>query len=569
MRIRSRFLAALGVAALSLGGVLASATAASAAENPLTVHNVSYTDGDTTWSGGIPFSSPGWTPSALVDVHLEMRTADGGGDVFTEQFWTDAEGNLSGVLHPAPTLPPVFAGEDGSPRFEVWAIEQQLGGGGAVNISDRVPLFIAAAPVIPDPPDEDPTIWVPTIQYRPGDTGWDYGIEFTGSGWTTGETVVVTLIEEHADGTAETWPQEYVADADYGIFGVLTPPASMAPVAPDEDGFPKYRIVAVEPSTERESNTVQLIVSGPPVIVVPTISLPVTSFEQGDETWGGGIIVDGSGWTPGANVTVHLTRAAGPSAGESESYPVVADGDGRISAFLTPGLIPELPGPGGYPLFSVIAEESVDGGLATSNIVALTITESDDQEPPVYTPSIVVAPSFTIRELEEGLTIPYSGFGPGEGVQFTLYDGMRTILDTTTQPADESGAGSVDVTFDPATGEITLGGGGLRMLMLALADAGAQAMSPTADFTLTLEAVGAGSGAAAQASFLVVVAGDPVDPGSGTDAADGGAAELASTGAERDATVNAGGLAVCLVALGLALVVAANRRRLAGLIARR
>lgn len=499
------------------------------------------------WGDGIRVTGVNWDPAGPVTIYLIQETGEDSRERWSQTVTPDSSGAFETVLHPA--IPPQTEGLDGYPSYFVFA-EQLVGGGLARSPEHRLTITEPSTQ-----PVGDPVLSVTRTVYQAG-TNWDSSpIAFTGTDWTPGAAVTVTLHKAVAEGDVAEWSEEFVAGTDGRITGGLTPSAQFAPEVPS-DGYPSYWMTAFEAQTERQSNEVGLEVLPATPIGQHTFTVPNRTFEAGD-TWGDGIAVSGLGWSSDAPVVVTLIKRTADA--EERWADTFTPANGLFSGTIQPEIAPEAPGSDGYPEYVLVAQQTAGPDLIRSGEIPLTITAPE--EPPVFTPVIVVDPVYTLPELEEGILLPFGGFKPGENVQFQLgaFFGPETRFAELLVPADGEGGGALTVTADGSTGEFALDPAQWSALLLSEVQT-LDASVFDQDIQVTLTAIGGESDATTQVTFMIDVPGVPTPPDSGDGTADASDGQLPTTGADQAVTASAGGFAAGILLFGLALLAIGHRR---------
>jgi len=394
---------------------------------------------------------------------------------------------------------------------------------------------------------EDLPFEVPNTTFEAYDTTWGGGIEFSSSGWTPGATVELNLSVAITENSGGGTVAEFVADSEGNIAGVYTP--DITPYAPSGSGYPQHTLYAIERGADAIVNSsvrVPLTIVPGSIEPLPTIEVPANANIPEGDTWGSGIYITGTEWQAESSITVTVQRTNSDDSVDEWSQEVITNSLGSFGVIANPeGLPPVAPDDEGFPKYTVFAEQVQNGEVVHSNEISLLIVPSD---PGTFHPSIYAEPSYTAAELMDEVVIPFAGFKPNEDILFTLIevteDGDVTLYEQLID-ADDQGGGALYVWAEQVT----------------------------ASTTLKLVGVGQESFAQAQAQFAVVLQddpdlpGDPGDPGdSDEDPVVGG--ELAATGADQNAIATMGTAAAGVILLGLALVVAMNRRRIAGMFTR-
>lgn len=543
MRARSTIAAVLAVAALSLGGVLASATTATAAlpDGTLTIHQPLLAPA-LGFEGDVVFSGTGWTPGHPVIVELVTDFGIGSTVVSAHTVTADQDGAIEGSW----TISSYLLGD----THAFTAREEATAGNGhQTRSSNVVPLLTYPSPGVSL--DTDSFF---LGHFTEEDATWGGGIEFTSKGWTPGATVVTELYRWTDIDTYELESAGWVANQD-GIVEGVWQPSSLIPELVTDTGYPAFDLQAFEFDADgtlvKASNVEELTVvrsGSAPTIEVADPVYPPGSFTRG-------IQLEGSGFTPGATVTGYFWIFFEPGMAGRYHTVAQADGEGRISFLMGPNPAwpsADLPA-NGYPQYVVrVAEHGGDGSqiVAVSNEALLTVA-TEPAAPVIEPPASIPA-----DELAAGVAVPFSGFDPGETIAFTLsavIGGQQTVLETLEAEADSEGRGL------------------LRFAITGL----------TGDPRITIVGVGNQSQARAEVTFTADVADDPSDPGdpggTGNPGDPGGAnggvgtgvqGDLAQTGVDGGAAGAAGGIAAGLVIFGMLLLVV-HRRRIAGLLARR
>ncbi|WP_157811285.1 hypothetical protein [Microbacterium lacus] len=255
----------------------------------------------------ITFTGSGFTPNAQVSVDIVVASDEAAPYVLTG---TSLPANSTGELSP---FMPFFAqgwiipATGGEHNSRVYLVASELAApanGNQSRVSNQVDFTVTERVMLPAA-----TIVVPNTIVVAG-PNWGEGIAFTGSGWSPNSTVYLMLELQIDDISGAGDHLELVSDANGNISGVINPAANSdnpSPVAPGEDGYPKYRIYALEGSFGepiRESNSV--------VITVTTnVSTPPTPAVLGT----GAVSIKGpsSELLPGVTVEIRKNTCSGPA----------------------------------------------------------------------------------------------------------------------------------------------------------------------------------------------------------------------------------------------------------------
>ncbi|PJJ73588.1 hypothetical protein CLV46_3181 [Diaminobutyricimonas aerilata] len=529
MRTRHKFWSAVTAALMVGGGVLLPATAASAAPTgEITVADDYFVPGS--WGDGIDYTISGFTPDSQVQLLLSRIEQNSSIADFT--FVTvDSTGSFTGKWASG-AISPELPGESGYPRYTISANSTS----GDPIEAPAVPLVIQEAPAGP----REAVLEIADTTF-PETANWTEPIVFTGSGFTPGATVTVTLNVSSSPSGGDSVPFQVTANEQGEITGELVPGAGFAATPPGDSGYPQYSVGATEypegggdPVAQSEwvNLTIEPAPEPEPEPVTPVIVVTDTVFTAG--SWGTGIAYRGTGFSPNAEVFVVLeaTRVGSP---EYEFITVTADANGNVSGtFLPQEIAAELPDDSGNPqYYFYLGQEEPTFGI--SNEIRLSVVEDAATAPRVGGPELV-----QISDLADGVQFPFANFGPEEEVAFVVYryeNGERVNVATGTATSNADGAGVVEFSVD-----------GL-----------------TADTALFISLEGLDSGLTAERSFTAVVA-LPTDPGTGGPAAPAPAAQsparLVNTGMDL-ATANTAGLAALVLLLvgGGAFVAARQVRR--------
>ena len=252
-------LAAASVTLLTLAGVLTAVPAAAALpDGAITVTS------PTTFEEGyldapITFTGSGFTPNTSVSVTLMVADDQTAPHPLAGYgAWADSAGNIAGSYSAQGWLIPATGGEQNS---RVYLVASEGFGDNQVRVSNQVDLTVTERVML-----AAATIVVPKTSVVPG-PDWGEGIAFTGSGWSPNTTVYLMLEKQISDISGTGDLLEVVSDGNGNISDVINPAADSdisSPVAPDEDGYPKYRLYGREGSfgePVRESNSVDITVA--------------------------------------------------------------------------------------------------------------------------------------------------------------------------------------------------------------------------------------------------------------------------------------------------------------------
>ena len=297
------------------------------------------------------------------------------------------------------------------------------------------------------------TITVADEYFTPG--SWGDGIDYTISGFTPNTQVQLLLSKIEADNAIADFT--FVTVDDTGALTGKWASSSIAPELPGPSGFPHYTIRANStPGTDPiEAPAVPLVIqeapAGPREAV---LEIADATFAE-TANWTEPIVYTGSGFTPGATVTVALSVSSSPSSGDSIPTQTTADDQGNISGQIVPGagFAATPPDDSGYPRYSVGATEYPEGGgdpIAQSEWVSLTIEPAPEPEPEPVTPVIVVTDTvFTAGSWGTGIAYRGTGFSPNAEV-FVVLEATRAgspEFEFITVTADANG--NVSGTFLP------------------------------------------------------------------------------------------------------------------------
>lgn len=328
-------------------------------------------------------------------------------------------------------------------RHKIWSAVTA-----AVMVAGGVLLPATAASAAPGG-----VITVTDEYFTPG--SWGDGIDYTLTGFAPGTEVEVLVTEQEQNSSASS-PTRVTVD-DTGAYAGKWTPSGITPELPGENGLPSYSMSArgAEGTDPIEATAVPLVIQEEPPAAPRDAVLEIadTTFPE-TENWTEPIVYTGSGFTPGATVTVMLDASRG-SSGESIPFEATADTEGRISGQIVPpaGFAAVAPDDSGYPQYSVRAVEYPEGGgdpVAQSPLVALTIEPSPEPEPePVHPVLVVTDTVFTAGSWGNGITYRGSGFTPNAEVfvalETTGAEGANFDFITVTADAN----GNVSGTFLP------------------------------------------------------------------------------------------------------------------------